>query len=156
MNEKEFSKLIKKDRYQIFLFESSLSFPFNLFSHHWFICSEKGKISRWEILFRRNKNKKMGHLYKDFLPPIYGIEIIPFYQKFFWKGKIKGIFEGNKNSQAKKMINFIKKSNENYPYKYEYHFISGPNSNTFAQWVIDKFPKCKFKLSWKSIGKNYS
>ncbi len=155
--EKEFKKLIKRNRYQVFLFSSPASFPFNLFLHYWFILAEKGKISRWELLHREVKHKKkFGHLYINFLPPTKGIEILPFSSKYSWNGRIEGYIEGNKNSVSKKMINFIKKSEKNYPFCYKYNLMLGPNSNTFVQWVINKFPEAKFKLSWRAIGKNYN
>ena len=156
MDEKEFSRLIKKGRYQVFLFTSPCSFPINMFPHYWFVCNKKGKISRWEVLNRKNKKKKhFGHVYDNFLSPAKGLEIFYFYPGYHWNSKLVLGIEGGENSTASKMIRFLEKAPKNYPYSYKYNLIFGPNSNTFAQWVIDRFPDSGFQLSWTAIGKNY-
>jgi hypothetical protein len=158
MVEKELRKLIKKDKYQVFLFSSPASFPFNFFLHCWFVISEKGKISRYELLhFINLKDKKrIGHLYINFSSPDRGLEIFPLFYKYFWKARMISSIEGNNKSMAKKMASFIKKAGKTYPYCYKYDLVFGPNSNTFVQWIINKFPETKFKLSWRAIGKNYN
>ena len=87
----------------------------------------------------------------NFFPLFQGIEIIPFSQKYFWKGKLLGHIEGE---TAKRIIEFIEKSPEIYLYCYKY-FLAGPNSNTYTQWVLNNFPDFKVMLPWNSFGKNY-
>ena len=86
--------------------------------------------------------------------PFQGIQVLPFSANFFWKGKLLGLFEGDENSVAKKMALHIENSKNIYPYC-NYYRLSGPNSNTFAQWVLNNFPEFKVKLPWNSFGKNY-
>ena len=75
--------------------------------------------------------------------------------KYYWEGKLLGYIEGDENSTAKKVAEFIKNSKTIYPYCYKYS-LRGPNSNTYAQWVLDNFPEFKVTLPKNSIGKNYA
>ena len=154
---KNFQKLIKTDKYQVFLFVSPCNIPFSFAAHPWFVCVKKGKISRWDILFRKNKKCKAswGHLYLNYFSPFSGIEIIPFYKRYCWKAKIIGYIEGDEKSVAKKMLDFIENSKNNYPFCYKYSFI-GSNSNTYAQNILNHFPEFKLKLPWNAFGKNYN
>lgn len=152
---KKFYRLIDKKIYQVFLFACPGNIPFNFFLHHWFVLNKKGNLSRWEFLFRKNTHKKSGgHLYRNFFPPFQGIEIFYFSQKYFWKGKLVKHIGGGKNSPAYRAIKLIENSKNKYPYNYRY-FLTGPNSNTYIQWVLKNFPEFKVKLSWNSFGKNY-
>ena len=152
MIEKDFVQLIKKDRYQVFLFSCPASFPFSIFLHYWFVINEKGKISRYEVLFRNTHQKnKFSHFYVNFMPPTRGIGVFPFVSKYSWNGDLEASIDGK---TAEKMIKIIKNSSKNYPHCNNYNLL-GPNSNTYIKWVLDHFPELKFKLSWRAIGKNY-
>lgn len=175
MNEKEFKKHVKKNQYQVFLFSCPTPIPYNFARHCWFVVNNKGKINRWELLNsnrvvrtpkdiytrdyatqRRMKiiSKNKGHVYQDILPFTKGMN------KYHWKprplseGSLIKTIEGNEKSLAYKMILYIEKNAFKYEHKDHYKML-GPNSNTFIQWIIDKFPKSGFKLSWRAIGKNY-
>jgi len=63
---------------------------------------------------------------------------------------------GKKGSLAEKMVKFIEQSPKKYLYCNKYRAIPGPNSNSYIQWIINKFPKSGFKLGWRAIGKKYS
>jgi hypothetical protein len=143
---------LDKDKFQIFLFVCPGNIPFNFVAHPWFVVNEKGEISRWEVLFRKiDRESSWGHLYKNFFPPFQGIEVFPFVEKYFWRGKLLGKIEGE---VAERMAKFIKDSPVSYPYTQKY-FLSGPNSNTYAQWILDTFPKFSVSLPWNAVGKNY-
>lgn len=149
-NSQKFQQLINKDKYQVFLFICPGNIPFNFASHPWFVVNKQGLVSRWEVLFRDILHEaRWGHLYENFFSPFQGIEIFPFVQKYFWKGKLLGYIE---DETAKRVIEFIEKSPEIYPYRYKY-FLTGPNSNTYAQWVLDNSPDFKVKLPWNAFGK---
>ena len=62
--------------------------------------------------------------------------------------------EGEEGSLAQNMADFIEVSNKNYPYCYGYSLI-GPNSNTYVQSVLDRFPESRMQLSWNALGKNF-
>ncbi len=140
--------LLDSNHYQVFLFCCPANIPFNFAMHFWFVYNEKGKISRWETLFRK---RCKNHLFVNFFPPFSGVGVWPFFDKWTWKAKLIYKTEGK---LAKQMIDFIKTSQRKYPYCYQY-FSLGPNSNTYIQWVLNHFPAFKAKLPWNAFGKNY-
>ena len=157
MNEKEFKKLINKKLYQIFIFESRLPVPFQFATHSWIVTSNKGKIKRWDLIWSRiiGKDSSKGHVYLNMIAPWVGMN------KYLFKGapkypsKLIGYSEGNKNSLTEKAIKFLDKNARKYPFKKRYRIYPGPNSNTFIQWFLDKFPELEIRLSRRAFGKNY-
>lgn len=152
----DFQKLIKDKGYQVFLFVCPVSLPFSFASHPWFVCVRNGEVSRWEVRYRADKNSLLGkHLYHNDLPIFSGIEMFYFIsKKFLWSGKLFGHIEGDENSLASKMYYFIENSKDNYPYCNRYHLL-GPNSNTYAQMVLDNFPECGLTLPVNAVGKGF-
>ena len=150
-----FEKLLKNDRYQVFLFTCPAGVPLSFARHPWFVINKKGNVERWEV-FRppQNYREKWGHLYRNALPFTQGIPIFHFTRKYFWKGKLRGYIEGSEGSVAQQMIEVTQNSPHNYPYRDKYALIS-PNSNTYVQWVLNQFPNSGLKLPWNSFGKNY-
>lgn len=155
MNEKEFKKLLKKDKYQVFVFSSRLTLPLSFATHTWIVVSDKEKTSRLEIsFFRDSKGRKEGYFYFNALKPTKGIRIFPHSKKVFWESKLIGIVEGKKGSIAHKINSFFKRDYKKYPFP-KIYMLLGPNSNTFVQWVLNKFPKAKIKLPKNAFGKKY-
>ncbi|MEK7555250.1 MAG: DUF3750 domain-containing protein [Patescibacteria group bacterium] len=156
MEAKNFQKLVKPNGYQVFLFICPASIPCNFAIHSWFVCVRNGEISRWEVRFEKNnRNPNIGkHLHVNSLPSFSGIEIIPYISKFLWNAKLLNYIEGNENSAAKNIFNFIEKSKNSYPYRDKY-LLWGPNSNTYVQWILNHFPDFNIKLPWNCFGKNY-
>lgn len=144
-----FEKLIDQKKHQVFVMYSPPNIFLHFAAHPWFICNEKGKISRWEVLAQPNKDKEWGHLHLNRFPAFSGLRLFPFSSKFHWEGKLIEKIEGN---LAKEMIEIIKKSKENYPHK-KYSLI-GKNSNTYAQWILNHFAECNVKLPWNCFGKH--
>jgi len=146
----DFQKLIKPDKYQVFVFACPAYFPINFARHAWFVLSEKGKISRYEVRhFKGNKK----HLFVNFQPPFLGTNIT-FLTNIFWSAKLLGFIEGDENSKAREAIEFIKNSENTYPYLDTYRFY-GPNSNTYVQNVLNHFPEFGMNLSLRFIGKGF-
>lgn len=140
------------EKYQVFLFVCPGNMPFSFASHSWFVVNKQGTISRWEVGFRKiHRKTSWGHLYKDLYLPFQGIEIIPFFSKYFWKGKLLGQIEGE---VARRMTEFIENSPTMYPFVDKY-FLMGPNSNTYTQWVLNHFAEFTITLPWNAFGKNY-
>ena len=158
MPTKKFLKMLKKQDYQIFLFSCPAIIPFNVFfDHSWFVCVKNGKVSRWEVLFHNNKkNIAAGkHLHCNTLEAFSGASMTPFFlDKILWKAKLIKYIEGPENSLAHKMYEFIENSDKNYKYKNNY-WPTGPNCNTYIQWILNHFPEFNINLSWRFIGKNY-
>ena len=143
---------LNNEKYQVFLLVCPGSIPFSFASHSWFVVNKQGTISRWEVSFRKiHRKTSWGHLNMDFYPPFQGIEIIPFSSKYFWKSKLLGQIEGG---VAKRMMEFIENSPTTYSVVDKYS-LSGPNSNTYAQWVLNHFPEFTVTLPRNAFGKNY-
>ena len=148
----KFSGLIDKEKYQVFLLACPGSVPFNFALHPWFVVNRQGTIFRWEVMHRKVEHRtSWGHLYKDFFSPFQGTEVFVFSQKYFWQAKLLGKIEGE---AAKRAAEFIEKSPSAYPYCEKY-ILTGPNSNTFAQWVLNQFPEFTVALPGNCIGKKY-
>ncbi len=155
MDEQIFNKLIKKDKYQVFLFGSKCTIPILFANHPWFVVSKKGRISRWEVLMIPEGCKSSwNHLHLNFLPPTTGINIIPYNLNYRWQSKLLGMIEGTKSSLVKKVIDVIENSPTNYPFNKKYSLFS-PNSNSYVQWVLNQFPETNLNLPWNSFGKQY-
>lgn len=146
--------LVNKSKYQVFVYGSRAHIPFVFASHSWFVINKKGSLSRWEVIFKLNKDKSLGHLHIDALPPFNGISALPFLNKYFWESKMIGYIEGEVGSTAEQLINTIEKSKDVYPYLGSY-LLPGPNSNTYVQWVLNHFPEIDFMLDKSFIGKDY-
>jgi hypothetical protein len=148
---------IKEDKYQVFLFTCPAAFPFVFARHPWFVVNKKGAVDRWEIFWKPERwEMRWGHLHKNFYSLFQGIPVFFFYGKYFWKHvELLGYVEGDENSMTKPIIDFIENSPNIYPYLNTYHLV-GPNSNTYVQWVLRKFPEFKVKLPFNAFGKNYS
>ena len=151
--ENEFVKLVDKEDHQVFLFSSKANFPAFFAKHYWFVSNKGGELKRWEVSYKKNKYHEFGYIWT------YQHSFSKALHKYIWdkrvhweKSEIKEIINGNK---ARNLIRVLEKSLEDYPFKEKYSFYPGPNSNTFVQWVIDKFPELNIKLSWDSFGKNY-
>lgn len=130
-------------------------FPFIFAIHPWFVINRKGVVSRWGISFKKHSRAlSWGYLNKNIRPPFDGIEIFSFVRGT-WKGKVLSSIEGDQGSLAEKMTKLIDQSNTQYPYTREYS-LTGPNSNTYIQWVLNKFPESQMKLPWNAFYKNYS
>ncbi len=156
MTQERFEKLIDKNKYQVFVFISPAWLPVFFANHSWLVVNKMGNISRWEVLFQRKGKSEhhWGHLHKNFFKPWQGIEVIPFYRKILWPSRLLKLVESYKGSDVEKMVNIIEGSGGIYPY-WDKYFSLGPNSNTYVQFILDKFPEFKIKLPWNCIGKDY-
>ena len=148
-----YQNLIDPTKSQVFLFKSKANFPFIFAIHPWFIINKKGEVSRWEVLYSKNfkSEKSWGTLYKNLFPPFQGLNIFPFISKPTYNSKLVVVVEGE---LAIQIIDLIENMPTDYPYLNIYSLL-GPNSNTFVNYVINRFPEIKMKLPWNAFGKNY-
>jgi hypothetical protein len=156
MNAEKFEKLIDKNKFQVFVFISPAWLPICFADHSWLVVNRMGNISRWEVLFqnKRKDGTDFGHLHKNFFLPWQGIEIIPLFKKILWPSKLLIILDNFNNPEVEKLVNIVENSGRIYPYWNKY-FLTGPNSNTYVQWILNRFPELKIKLPWNAFGKNY-
>ncbi len=142
-----------KRKFQVFLFVCPGNIPFFFALHPWFVINEYGALSRWEVLFRKTEREgTWSHLSENNFPPFQGIEVLPFVGKYVWRGKLLGKIEGE---EAQQMASFIKNSPNTYPYTQKY-ILTGPNSNTYAAWVLNAFPEFRVELPWNTFGKGFA
>src|SRR3989344_8628629 len=96
-----FSNLVNKDKYQVFVLGCRAHFPFGFFRHAWFVVNEKGKLWRIEVRHYKNKSApELGHLFLDVLPPFDGIGIFHFLKKPARKVEFLSLTEGDEGSPA--------------------------------------------------------
>ncbi len=152
MNKKEFAKLINKNKYQVFLFTCTCRFPINFARHPWFVINNKGKISRWEILKKVNQCKtSWKHLHLNLHEPT---ESLKNFSAIDGNSKLVKFITGDINSTAYKMIKLIESSPIKYKFNNNYS-LTGPNSNSYAQWILNHFKEFRAKLPFNSFGKGY-
>ena len=115
--------------------------------HYWLLTfhGKEGERSvtcnRWEIWQASQQNEPCwGHLHKNLLAPNQGVGNGPSRCIHEWKG-----------DEALSIIERIESSPYSYPFINQYRYWPGPNSNTFAQWVV----KDKIELSNRAIGKAF-
>lgn len=150
--------LIKPDTYQVLLVTSPASFPLSFASHPWFVINKRGVLSRWGVGWRPQHyqpQSQWGHIALDACSPFQGLRALNVIRNLFWPCTCLHVFEGDESSGVAKMIEIVENSPNTYPYKDLYSFF-GPNSNTYAQWIIDQVPESGMTLPWNSFGKNYN
>jgi len=156
MTELELRKLIEPNTSQIFLFSSPCILPIFFARHPWFVLSVAGKLTRFEAGFSKDLITDVNSPYvrKDSWPAHVGIRMLPGKWKLNWGSRLEGVISSKNIPEIDKIIEFIKVSGTNYPYRTKYHFW-GPNSNTYAQWVLKAFPGIFPPLPAGSFGKNF-
>ena len=115
--------------------------------HYWLLvtrgleASSDESCDRWEIWqFARRNDCCWGHLHKNLLAPRQGVGNGPSRLIEQWTG-----------DAALRLAAKIEASPQNYPYTETYRYWPGPNSNTYAQWVVAD----KLDLGRRAIGKSY-
>jgi hypothetical protein len=151
----ELQSLIDPNLYQVFLMSCRCGLPISFARHHWFVVNNKGKVSRWEVLIEKEVGgTSWGHLHKDLRPAFEALGTLSVSGESWWKPDMLGQIEGGDGSDAQKMVEFIEKSNTTYPFCDKY-LLWSPNSNTYVQWVLDRFPQFTHKIPWNGFGKGY-
>ena len=123
------------------------SFPGIIADHYWLLVfrAAEGKMlqkcDRWEVWQQANQNESCwGHLHKNLLAPYQGVG----------NGSSELIQQWI-DEEALPIIEKIESSPQTYPFLNTYRYWPGPNSNTFAQWIVQD----KAKLGIRALGKNF-
>ena len=96
---------------------------------------------RWEVWQHPHQNDSCwGHLHKNLLDPYQGVGNGQSQLIQQWEG-----------SDALLMVEKIESSPSTYPFIRKYRYWPGPNSNTFAQWIV----RDKIELGVRAIGKSF-
>ena len=123
------------------------SFAGIIADHYWLLVfhTDEGntlqKCDRWEIWQHAHCNDSCwGHLHKNLLDPYQGVGNGPSQLIQKWA-----------DEESVSMIEKVESSPQVYPFINKYRYWPGPNSNTFAQWIV----KGKATLGARAIGKNF-
>ena len=123
------------------------SLPGIIADHYWlllFHAAEDRQLQecdRWEVWQQAHQNESCwGHLHKNLLAPFEGVG----------NGTSKLIQQWT-DEEAVSIIKKVESSPQNYPFINKYRYWPGPNSNTFAQWIV----RDKAKLGVRAIGRNF-
>lgn len=124
---------------------ATLPFPLGwLAVHYWFVVFEPGGgCHRWEVWQAKNAGgTSIGHLHCDLKGPDAGVGGGPARIAAEWTGE-----------QAAAIARVLEAADA-YPYCQRYLPWPGPNSNTFAAWVLRQ-AKIKHRLPWQAFGRDF-
>jgi uncharacterized protein DUF3750 len=113
--------------------------------HHWFVASDPltGRWERWEVWQDPDAGgTNWGHVHRDLMAPGRGVGGGPASVAAEWRGA------------AAEAIYDVLSRPEDYPYCSRYHAWPGPNSNTYAAWVLER-AGVTYDLDPRAIGKDY-
>ena len=112
--------------------------------HYWYVILQANQETRWEIWQKPDLYAdSWGHLHKNLMPINSGVGNGNSLLETVWTGEF-----------AHKLAEILENSPDNYPHKYCYRYFPGPNSNTYAQWILNQ-AKSDYRLSIKGIGKHF-
>lgn len=96
-------------------------------AHYWFVVFDEAGCHRWEVWQTPNAGgRSIGHVHCDLKHPDAGVGGGP--------TRIAGEWTGAEALALKKVL----QDSKNYPFCGKYRYWPGPNSNTFAAWVLRK------------------
>ncbi len=112
--------------------------------HYWFVIQKTSGADRWEVWQHPDKSPcSWGHLHKNLMAMDAGVG-----QGTSW---IEAVWHGE---AAQPLVTVIENSPVNYPNRHRYHYWPGPNSNTYAQWILTQVNSA-VNLSPQGLGKDY-
>jgi hypothetical protein len=123
---------------------ASLPSVLGLFAaHYWFVVWDDDECHRWEVWQTKNAGgRSIGHVHCDLKQPDAGVGGGPARIAAEWTG-----------AYAVAIKNVLQDA-EAYPYCHRYFIWPGPNSNTFAAWVLRK-AGVEHQLGPMALGKRY-
>jgi hypothetical protein len=112
-------------------------------SHYWFVVFDADEAHRWEVWQTKNAGgRAIGHVHCDLKPPDAGVGGGP--------ARIAAEWTGAEALSIKKVL----EAAHAYPFCQHYRYWPGPNSNTFAAWVLRE-AGIPHPLARRAIGRNY-
>ena len=113
--------------------------------HCWFVVRDgAGGCSRWEVWQTADAGgTSIGHVHRDLKGPDEGVGGGPAQTVARWQGPpAERIFQVLKGIEA-------------YPWCRRYRYWPGPNSNTFAAWVLRE-AGIEYAFHWKAFGSRFA
>lgn len=117
-----------------------------LADHYWFVVTEEGSgaCHRWEVWQSKNAGgHSIGHVHCDLKNPDADVGGGPSRVVAEWHGAAALALRG------------VLERPEDYPHCQRYHYWPGPNSNTFAAWVLRR-AGIEYRFDRRAIGRNYA
>lgn len=112
--------------------------------HYWFVVFDETGCHRWEIWqTKRAGGRAVGHLHCDLKPADAGVGGGPTRIAAWWSG-----------DSALKLREVLQTAERMYPFCEKYWYWPGPNSNTFAAWVLRR-AGISHPLSRMALGARY-
>jgi hypothetical protein len=111
--------------------------------HYWFVVEDGTGRHRWEVWQTKNAGGScIGHVHLDLKHPEDGVGGGP--------SRIAAQWSGETALRIARVLERI----ESYPYCEIYRYWPGPNSNTFAAWVLRQAGVAE-RLDRRGLGRNY-
>jgi hypothetical protein len=113
--------------------------------HHWFVVfdPEAETADRWEVWQHRDVGgESWGHLHRNLMYPDRRVGGGPTCTVAEWRGE-----EAHRLRQ-------VLEAPEEYPFQQVYRYWPGPNSNTYAAWVLDR-AALLHDFDPRGVGKDY-
>lgn len=94
--------------------------------HYWFVVYDEAGCQRWEVWQTKNAGGAMciGHVHRDLKPPQADVGGGP--------ARVEAVWE---DERARRIAEVLRRADA-YPWCHRYRYWPGPNSNTFAAWVL--------------------
>ena len=110
--------------------------------HCWLVVWRPERIDRWEVWQDPDfGGQSWGHLHRNLMAPSAGLRGNQAYRLRRWTG-----------NDAEALAERIEDSPASYPWRQIYHYVPGPNSNTYVQWCL----QTDHRLGWRAIGRGYA
>lgn len=136
--------MIGKNSLRVELRSAKIPYLGLIADHFWFVIITDTKKERWEVWQNPNFCKtSWGHLHQNLLPVDSAVGS--------GESKVEYVFEGLKAQLLRKIIH---QSITEYKNLHCYRYWPGPNSNTYAQYILDK-ANINFCLAATAIGKDF-
>ncbi len=118
--------------------------PLGLFaSHYWFVVFDGEHVERWEVWQRKHAGgRAVGHLHCNLKPPDAGVGGGPMCVDAAWSG--------DEALRIKEVLQAV----QAYPFCERYRYWPGPNSNTYAAWVLRQ-AGIRHPFARRAIGAGY-
>jgi hypothetical protein len=94
--------------------------------HYWFVVLDEGGCHRWEVWQTKNAggDRCIGHVHRDLKAPEEGVG--------GGGSRVEKQWVGEEARRIARILECV----DTYPWCQRYRYWPGPNSNTFAAWVL--------------------
>ena len=143
---------LNNEKLQVFIMYSRVSLPLPPACHVWFVINDHGLLSRYEGLDLRHKcsDGLDGYIFQDYFPPNVGMPVWITRKTPTWRAYTISVVEGD---DAQHLAQILRDSLQDYPHKH--YRLLGPNSNTYAQWIISTAGLTHIKLPITAVGAEF-